>query len=93
MMLWRVLVGGRHKAKLSRTWGVFYLIYSCGLLLDWCEMFTAESATQIVVFLLFVFEHLGPAAVPKFISYDDMCHLCELFHCICTHICHMLFAL
>ena len=36
----------KYVAKLNKTCGVLYAVYSCGLAVSFCELFGAESATQ-----------------------------------------------
>ena len=45
----------------------------CGIIIAQAELFGAESATQILLFFLYVFKFIDRP--PRWFAYDDICHL------------------
>ena len=61
---------------LRRTKGVLMAVRSCNLIVGYTECFGSESISQVVFFLLQLFE-LCPNMLDELtiLCYDDMCHL------------------
>ena len=56
--------------KKTRTKGMFLLVFNCGIIGSFKEIFGSESLSQVSSCLLEIIEEL-----PKYIIYDDACHL------------------
>ena len=54
----------------TRTKGVLLAVYNCGIIGGYQEIFNNESLLQVSLFILDLLE-----CTPKFIIYDDACHL------------------
>eukprot|EP00732_Lithocolla_globosa_P000469 Lithocolla_globosa_v1_NODE_140_length_5790_cov_49.678989.p3 type:complete len:295 gc:universal NODE_140_length_5790_cov_49.678989:4262-5146(+) len=63
----------QYKLKNSRSGGVAATVWSCGITFGLCEIFGSESCTQMLLFLMVLFQTIGE--VPPFFAYDDGCHL------------------
>lgn len=50
------------------------IVRPCGIVVNFMEMFTCESPTQIYVFA-FTFAHGRDISRPKFVAYDRACDL------------------
>ena len=60
---------------LDRTAGVAAIVRPCGIVVNFMEMFTCESPTQMYVFLAFSFAHGRDISRLKFVVYDRACDL------------------
>eukprot|EP00732_Lithocolla_globosa_P008113 Lithocolla_globosa_v1_NODE_11172_length_529_cov_36.339662.p1 type:complete len:125 gc:universal NODE_11172_length_529_cov_36.339662:97-471(+) len=61
------------KTKTKPTCGVAASVWSCGIIFGLTELYGSESKTQVFLFLLRVFDLVEQ--FPKYIAYDDACHL------------------
>ena len=60
---------------LDRTAGVATIVRPCGIVVNFMEMFTCESPTQMYVFIAFTFAHGRDISRVKFVAYDRACDL------------------
>ena len=58
-----------------RTKGVFLAAYNCGIVCGYREIFTAESLSQVTMFLIDMISF--SFSLPQYIIYDNACHLYE----------------
>jgi hypothetical protein len=56
--------------KKTRTKGNLLAVYNCGIIAGYTEIFLGESLTQVSIFLLQLLDE-----IPKYIIYDNACHL------------------
>ena len=66
---------GRVNKFYDRTAGVAAAVRPCGIVVNFTEMFTCESPTQMYVFLVFTFAHGNDIQRCKFVAYDRACDL------------------
>ena len=59
----------------DRTAGVIAAVRPCGIIVNFTEMFTCESPTQMYIFLAFTFCHQSDISRLRFIAYDRACDL------------------
>ena len=59
----------------DRTAGIAALLKPCGIVLNWTEMYTSESLTQMYFFLAFTFGHGQDIHHLKYLGYDRACGL------------------
>jgi hypothetical protein len=57
----------------SRTKGVLLTAYNCGIICSYCEILSSESLTQVTQLLLDTISY--STVFPKYIIYDNACHL------------------
>jgi hypothetical protein len=74
-----LLTGCRKPSKVNkfydRTAGVAAAVRPCGIVVNFTEMFSCESPTQMYVFLVFTFAHGNDIDRLKFVAYDRACDL------------------
>jgi hypothetical protein len=58
----------------DRTAGILAMVKPCGVIVNWAEMFTCESPSQVFTFLLRTRTIQGGGAI-KYIGYDRACEL------------------
>ena len=63
----------------DRTAGVAAAVRPCGIVVNFTEMFTCESPTQMYIFLVFTFGHSRDIDRLKFVAYDRSCDLHPFF--------------
>jgi hypothetical protein len=56
-----------------RTKGVLLTAYNCGIICSYCEILSSESLTQVTQLLLDTISY--STVFPKYIIYDNACHL------------------
>ena len=61
----------------TRSVGIMLAVYNCGIICAYKELFSSESLTQVTAFLLETYEILTEA--PKYLIYDNGCHLETFF--------------
>jgi len=59
----------------DRTAGIATLLKPCGIVLNWTEMYTSESLTQMYFFLAFTFGRGQDIQHLKYLGYDRACGL------------------
>ena len=59
----------------DRTAGVVAAVRPCGIVVNFSEMFTCESPTQMYIFLAFTFGHGRDIDRMKYVAYDRSCDL------------------
>jgi hypothetical protein len=59
------------------TAGTIFLVYPCGIILAWDEMYRAESVIHVALLLLSVFDYdeTSRSHKPRFVGYDRACDL------------------
>ncbi len=74
-----LLTGCRKHTKVNkffdRTAGVVAAVRPCGVVVNFTEMFTCESPTQMYIFLAFTFGHGRDIDRLKYVAYDRSCDL------------------
>ena len=74
-----LLIGCRKSKKVTRfydrTAGVVAAVRPCGIVVNFSEMFTCESPTQMYIFLAFTFGHGNDIDRLKYVTYDRSCDL------------------
>ena len=74
-----LLVGCRKPKRVNRfydrTAGVVAAVRPCGIVVNFSEMFTCESPTQMYIFLAFTFGHGRDIDRLKYVAYDRSCDL------------------
>lgn len=58
----------------DRTAGILAMVKPCGMIVNWCEMFTCESASQVFTFILRTVTIQGGEQI-KYLGYDRACEL------------------
>jgi hypothetical protein len=64
-------------SKKCRTEGLLIASYNCGIVFSYREFYQKESVGQVANFYLETIKRLP--TVPKFLIYDDGCHLRSFF--------------
>ena len=59
----------------DRTAGIIALLRSCGIVINWTEMYTCESLTQVYLFLIFTFGRGSDIKRLRYLGYDRGCSL------------------
>lgn len=59
----------------DRTAGIVAAVRSCGIVVNFSEMYTCESPTQMYIFLSFTFCHGRDIDRLKYVAYDRACDL------------------
>ena len=59
----------------DRTAGVAAMVRPCGIVVNFSEMFSCESPTQMYIFLVFTLAHGKDIDRLKFVAYDRACDL------------------
>jgi hypothetical protein len=59
--------------KKCRTTGVLLTVFNCGIICGYREIFSAESLSQVAIFLLDIAEY--GSSLPQYLIYDNACHL------------------
>ena len=74
-----LLTGCRKPGKVTkffdRTAGVVAAVRPCGIVVNFSEMFTCESPTQMYIFLSFTFGHGRDIDRLRYVAYDRSCDL------------------
>ena len=74
-----LITGCRKQSRIDRffdrTAGVAAAVRPCGVVVNFTEMFTCESPTQMYVFLVFTFGHGRYIDRLRYVAYDRSCDL------------------
>lgn len=74
-----LITGCRKQSRIDRffdrTAGVAAAVRPCGVVVNFTEMFTCKSPTQMYVFLVFTFGHGRDIDRLKYVAYDRACDL------------------
>ena len=65
----------QRSATRKTTAGILMFVYSCGIIFDMCELFGAESASQVYARLVQIVLTVPDEALPSLMFYDDGCGL------------------
>ena len=72
-------VGCRKPGNISkyydRTAGIAAIVRPCGIVINWTEMYSHESLTQMYLFLIFTFDRGKDVERLKYLGYDRACGL------------------
>ncbi len=65
--------------KKCRTEGLLVTSSNCGVIISFREIFKSESISQVASFYIETIKRMPTGSVPKFLIYDDGCHLRSYF--------------
>ena len=67
--------GKKRDSFFDRTAGILALVRLCGIIVNWSEMYTAESASQVFFFLINTFGRGKDISSLRYLGYDRGCSL------------------